>query len=223
MFYFGQSSVIRKPIPDPVLWSMVTPGTLPTLVLDTLKTWIHRPLEDLFWDTEGLALIKVAQRAIERRCELVLPDSEWVATSPSFPVGLVRRPFQSVTKIEYVDPTTGAVTLLDPSLYLFAPDRQFTGQLLPAEDTAWPDVARRPDAVRITVKAGFVTLPDDIMHAIMMTTTGLDANRGDEGMGGGGALAGTVYGQTHTSGPSVIPAGAMALLSPYLYQNVWCT
>lgn len=205
---------------DPVMiWTKAVEGGLSTIVLDTLKTWIHRPLEDNFWNAEASALIRVAQRAIERRFSLSLAQTTWVGRSNGFPTTILQRPFLGVTLIEYIHPDTGEVITLPTDQYVVAPGLQYCGQILPPRNVIWPECAERPDSVRITVTTGFSDLPEDMVHAMMMTIAALDSNRGDGGGGGGSHLDSTVYGATHASGPSIIPAGAMALLAPFAYRS----
>jgi hypothetical protein len=206
----------------PVIWTKGTSEAISGIVLDTLKTWIHRPLEDDFWNAEAGALITVAQRAIEHRCEMTLATTLWTGTSTAFPTRLMVRPFKDVVSVAFVDPVTGDITSVPSANYVSAPDLQREGQLLPADTYDWPDVARRPDAVRLEVTTGYGdAIPEDIMHALLMTVAALDSNRGDSAGGSGSRLDSTVWGQSHSSGSSIIPAGAMALLSPYTYRGIY--
>lgn len=212
-----------------IQWRRVAVEPLSAVVLSTLKTWINRPLEDAFWDRESAVLVKVAQQAIERHCQMAIAPTTWLGTLSELQdaMRIMQRPFVSVDKIEYVDPVAGAVTTVPASVYQFGPMSQSMGWLQVGDGQDWPTAAVRQDAYRLTVKTGFygldptkAELPDDILHALMMTVAALDSNRGDEGGGGGGGLSNTVWGQTHASGPSVIPSGAKALLAPYRLQHL---
>jgi hypothetical protein len=209
-----------------IQWTKVASQSVAALAMSTLKTWINRPLEDVFWDTEAAALALVAQRAIEAHCEITMMPSAWVGTCPWFPWGdtLVRRPFGAVTRIDYTTPD-GAQQILDGGLYFSELTSQFCGTIRPADNREWPALARRSDAVRLTVGTWFAgNLPEDIMHALMMTVAHLDSNRGDMGGGsGGGGLSNTVYGATHANAPSIIPMAAQALLRPYRYMGWYTT
>lgn len=213
------SSSVRIREPN-VLWTKVSSLALSGVAMDAIKTWINRPLEETFFDMETQGLVLAAQRAIEQRCRMSLARTVWAGTAWGFPVKIMQRPFVSVDKVEYVDPSSGEVLTADPATYVSAPDLQFMGQLLPSDRNDWPDIANRPDAVRLTVTAGFGdVIPNDIMHALLMTVANLDLNRGDV-MASAGHLAQTVYGQTHSQAPNVIPQGAMALLGPYIYRQI---
>lgn len=218
--YYGANRLRTNSKLDPaIVWTKTEEGSISPIVVETLKTWIHRAPQDMFWNAEAQALIKVAQRAIEQRCYLALAPTTWVGTAPDFPVKIIRRPFLEVSAVAYVNEVTGEITTLPTDQYVAASDLQLCGQILPPRGVDWPNSAERSDGVRITVKTSFGdTLPEDILHAIMMTVAALDSNRGDNG-GGGSRLDNTVWGQTNGSGASIIPKGAMALLSPYMYRS----
>jgi hypothetical protein len=202
-----------------VVWSRVSEAPIDAIVMQDLKAWIQRPLEDDFWNAEATALILAAQRAIERRCEVALGTSVWMGVAPIFPARISKRPFIGVTKLEYVNPKTGEIVEIPAANYVAAPDLQRDGQMLAAVDYEWPKLAVRPDAVRVTVSAGYGNaLPQDLVHALLMTVAALDSNRGDSG--GGSRLDNTVWGQTVGATGGIIPKGAMALLAPYLYQRI---
>ena len=106
------------------------------------------------------------------------------------------------TKIEYVDPDTGVITTLASSTYVVGKLRQQCGLISRGDGQAWPQTARRWDAVRITIVAGFNpdALPYEIQQALLITTGAIDRTRGDDGSGGGGRLSNTVSGFSSASG-----------------------
>lgn len=215
----------------PIVWTKTASTSINGVVLNNLKTWIKRPLEDTFWDTEAQALVTVAFRALERYIgNFSFAPSTWVGTMPYIRAQemIWRRPFLGVDKVEIVEPDTGSIVTVDPATYQAAPITQMCGQLW-ADEGGWPDTAIRQDAVRVTVKTGWPLdssdppapiLPEDLMHAILMTVASLDMHRGEEGTDGG-HLASTVYGQTHSSGPNVIPPGVQALVAPFHVAGLW--
>jgi hypothetical protein len=229
MFYAAPYSTRQQQREPAVVWRKISSTPIAGLVLDEVKTFINRPLEDTFWDGETTGLIMVAQAAIEQWCHVSLAPSVWLGTMPSLldQQIIVRRPFDTVTKIEVVDPDSGEIIAVDPALYQVAPVAQLCGQLLIGDADEWPDYAVRQDAFRVTVETKFLyvdasnnpTLPTEIRHALCMTVAALDANRGDGSQGGGG-LANTVYGATH-SNHDVIPATAQVLLAPYRYMSLY--
>ena len=223
---FATARVEAAPI---IQWTKLSSTPIAGLVLDNLKTWIHRPLEDSFWNAEAQSLIIVAQRAIERYAHLAIAPSTWVGTMPYIPavMRLDRRPFLSVEKIEIVEPVAGEIIEVAASTYQAAPISQMCGQLR-VDDDGWPEVAERQDAVRVTVKTGWPTagdppapvIPEDILHAVMMMVASLDMHRGEEGSTNS-QIANTVYGQTHSQGPMVIPPAVQAMLAPFRYVGLY--
>lgn len=219
------------PPPDP-RYRLITAGGSPAVALDDVKTFLKRPLEDTFWDAETTTLIAVAEKAIESFCQLTLAYSTWQARLPQFwgAIRLRKRPFVAVTKVEFVDPTTGTVMTLPVDNWIGADVDQMCGMLWPGSGVTWPAVAYRPDGVRITFTAGYAVrdgdaaagaaeFPDDLRQAIFLTVAALDRNRGDGGTGGG-QLANTVWGQTHTPGANLMPKEAISLLAPYRYRAI---
>lgn len=216
----------------PIQWRKIAetaglPGN-PGDWLATAKTFLNRPLEDTFFDAEVVMLLAAARRAVEAHCRLTLAPATWVGTVRELPRQGLRlgaaRPFCSVEKIEYVAADSGQVVTLDPSVYIASPAAQFCGSVELGDGCDWPDIARRADAVRITVKTGFYDLdgttprlPDDVHQALLMTVAALDANHGDGGSGGGGGV--TVYALQNVHA-SPVPEVARVLLAPYVYRLV---
>ena len=202
-------------------WEVVDAGPLLAVDLDTVKNFLNIPLADNFFNDEKSAMVLVAQAAIEDHCQMVLPASTWVANIPAFydAMRLIKRPFQSVTKVEYVDKTTGVITTLDPAYYLAGIMAQKCGVIQRAEGVAWPEAARRLDAVRITVSAGFTVLPPAVKQALLITIASVDKSRADGGGSSGGASR-TVYAMRHQQGSSIVPMEAKALLNPYVYRTL---
>lgn len=201
---------------DPV-WEMISPpGDMP-INLSAVKDWLGIAREDQFFDAEKTAMLSVAIAAIEQHCQMDIGLTQWVGSFPGFydPMRINRRPFGRVIKVEYVD-TAGVITTLPPSAYLAIKSGQSIGLMQRADGTQWPATAPRPDAVRITVESGFAAVPHDIQHAVLLTLSAIDANRGDSGSGGGGRQ--TVFALRHPEmmgGSSVLPREAQALLAKY--------
>lgn len=203
-------------------WSLVTPGTALALDLDEVKTFLHRPVEDHFWNDEITRFIRIATLAMEQHLRMTLVSSTWKATLPYFydNLRIDKRPFTAVTAVEYVAPDTGEITTVSSSIYHALPTTQDCGTLFLAESQEWPETANRWDAVRITATAGYPAgeLPDDINHALLMTVAALDAKRGDDRESGGSDT--TVYAMKQAKGASVIPPDARNLVSHYKLQQL---
>jgi hypothetical protein len=193
----------------------------PIVDLVTLRTFVNRALEDTFWDDELQSFLYVAQDAIETYCEITLPQTTFVGTLPAFynRIRITKRPFISVTSIEYVDRLTGNILTVDPTTYQVAHIAQDCGMILLGDGCAWPDAARRLDAVRITIEAGFASgLPQPLLHALKMTVAALDNDRGESS---GSTGRQTVYAMKQmTSGVSIIPRAAHSILQRYVYRRI---
>lgn len=201
--------------------------------LSTTKNFLNIPIEDTAFDAEKAAMAMAAEQEVERHISATLAPTKWVGYLPEFAdqIRIERRPFRSVVSIECVEAVTGAILTVDPATYIVGRLSQKCGVVSRGDGCSWPQTARRWDAVRITVLAGYDNadsaidsaamhpLPDSIKQALLITTGALDKARGDGG-GSSGRLANTVWGQRHGQGPSVIPDEAKALLSRYRHVVV---
>lgn len=222
---WDQPAIISTSMPAAIQWRQTAATGVDSLLLDDVKTWLNRPLEDTFWDAETTRLISIAVKAIEAHCQLTIAPSTFVGTLPLLPeqFRISKRPFHSLERIDYVDAVTGTVTQLDASSYMSAPIAQACGLVVMGDGVLLPTVATRPDAVRLTVKTGFygldgvtAELPIEIKHAISMCVAELDANRGDDGGGGGGNT--TVYAMKQVRG-GYLNQSIRDLLAPWTYQS----
>lgn len=218
------SSFFPAPLPHYALpqaqtirWDVVDGGGATSIDLDTIKNFLNIPLEDNAFDPEKSMFSVMAQEAVEKWCEISILTTTWIGYAPQFfdQMRVNRRPFGDVTKIEYVDTSSGVITTLDPSYYLFAKSAQRCGTIMLGQNMQWPKTAIRPDAVRITVTAGWAKpdIPATITNAILQTISALDHARADDG----GASQGprTNYALKHMQAPTIIPIAAQAMLSPY--------
>ena len=214
-------------------WTRTSAGTTLAIDLDTVKDFVNRPREDTFWDTEITSFIKVATAEIEKECSLALTACTFRVTLPVFEdrIKLSKyRPFLDVTGIEYVAAETGEITTCPTDIYHALPIEQDCGMVFLGDGKAWPNAARRHDAVRITVRAGFgisdgeltagyPERPSEIDHALLMTIAALDMARGDTQAGASSNV--TVYAMKNSRGGSIIPGEAKSLLRNYVYR--WVT
>lgn len=114
-------------------------------------------------------------------------------TRDSFPAGelvLPRPPLVAVSQIRYLDPTTGAMTVLAGSEYSIdasvAP-----GRVRPAYGKSWPTTREFYGAVEVTYTAGFADVdevPEDLKQAVLMLVSHLYENREPE-------ISGTIVSQ----------------------------
>lgn len=214
------------------LWEIVADEYPLAVDLDTLKKFLNIPLQSTYYDAEKTALAHAAQMEIEKAIWASLAPVKWVGYLAEWhdQIRIDKRPFRSVVSVEYVDPTTGTITTLDPSTYIVGKLTQKCGVISRGDGVAWPNVATRWDAIRITVLAGYdnadssiddtviYPLPDAIRQALLITTGAIDRSRGDQNSGG--AVMRSVYAMRHQKAPSIIPMEAQALLSRYKFLVV---
>mgnify|MGYP003385391673 CR=1 FL=1 len=211
-------------IPAPVapVWTLVTPGDALAVDLDTVKTFLHRPLEDTFFDDEITRFIKVATAALENHMQAVLVDSVWQCTLPFWfdRIRINKRPFTSVSQIDYVAAGTGTITTILPEdgVYVALPITQSCGMVMLGDGQQWPAIPTRQDAVRIKVRAGFETLPVDVHEALLLTIAALDGGRSEQGSGNSNQ---TVYAMKHTKGVALVPVMAQALVNNWRLTTLW--
>lgn len=221
MLFPGQPTYARSG-PNTPLWTKTSEEDPLAIDVNQIKAFLKIPLEDTTWDAEYTMLSASAQRAIEQLCgNFSLVTSTWVGSFPCFynQMRLNRRPFQAVSKIEYVAPATGTITTVPTTVYQALPIAQACGCVFLGDGQDWPTAARRIDAVRITVTAGFDAseLPADVENALLMTIAALDKGRGDGG-GGGGRM--TVYAMKHPTGAQIVPPEARALLAEHILRII---
>lgn len=223
---------LRQPLtqnniaPTHPVWRMAEKPADLAISLDAVKVHLKLPIEDTFWDEELTRIVKVATSSLEQYLVMSLSETTWVGTMPAFApqIRIPKRPFASVTKIEYVDPDTGVITTVDPTLYYAAPIDQYCGMVFLAEGAAWPTPARRIDAVRITATSSPDAFPDgelpeDVNHALLMTIANLDSKRGDDKEQGGSDI--TVYAMKAAKGGGVVPPEARSLVSQLRLVEMW--
>lgn len=223
------ASPLSIPTANVARWTRLDGGEALPVSLDAVKDFTARPRQDTFWDDELTRFVRAAQSAIERECQLCLTPCSWRGDLPELyeRIRLIKRPFLDVTGIDYVA-TDGTVTTLDTDLYHVQDEPQMIGMLYVGEDAVLPATARRRDAVRVTLKAGYAltdedeadghpALPEELHHAVLMTVAALEKARGDTEASTGNV---TVYAMKNSRGGGLIPPEAMALIATYKYRMI---
>lgn len=222
MFFPARRNSFELPVPNLPVWDKVSGGDALAIDLDDLKNFLNIPLQDTYFDAEKTAFARAAQSAIESFCHINLTPAVWTCYLSEFvdTIRIDRRPFTTVTKIEYAHPETGEITTLPTDTYGVAPYLQKTGIVTRANGAQWPDTATRIDAVRITVSCGFAvgSLPSDIKQALFITVAALDRSRADEGAAD--KSTNTIYGLKNQTAASILPPEAKALLNPHTYKTL---
>lgn len=219
MFFPRPQTSFSTGLPVTPLWTRL--GVTDPLAIDlvAVKNFLNIPLEDSYFDDEKRQMIGTAQAVVEQYCQITLVESTWVGVLPAFSdvIRITKRPFITVDRIDYVAADTGEITTLPAASYGSGPMHQLCGYVARADGVAWPDVARRTDAVRVHIKAGYEELPYDLMQAIMVTVASIDRSRADDG---GRDKTNTIYGIEHQTAASIMPPEAKALLAPYRYLTL---
>jgi hypothetical protein len=224
-----RGAAYASPPASVVRWRKTASGVALSVSLDEIKKWLNKPVEDTYFDTELTTIAKAAQSLIERHCQFQMTFGTWVGTlaEATDSIRLLRRPFVDVTGIEYVA-EDGTITTMPTTQYHALEHSQSIGMLMLGDGLEWPAMARRLDAMRITVRSGYsldaseITagareLPEDIRRALLMTIASMDASHGDDA---GGSSNTTVYAMKQASGAGTIPQSAKMLLAPYCYRSV---
>jgi uncharacterized phiE125 gp8 family phage protein len=156
----------------------VAPASLPVTLAEAKA---HLRVDDDDDDALIDALIAAATGYLDGwsgvlgRC---IVSQTWRQDLPEFPAcGMIRLPFPDVASVTvaYTD-TTGAAQTLAAENYDLAQDER--GSFLRvSDDGAWPGTKDIPDAVRVTMVAGYSTIPPSLKAAILLYIGLLYENR----------------------------------------------
>lgn len=149
--------------------NLITGPTVEPLDAATLKLWCHIDGTDEDALLDGL-FIPAARQACEHATGRALLIQTWEVVLDSWPaavaIELPRAPVIAISSVKYIDPA-GVQQTMDSALYALDKDSA-PGWLLPAYDTAWPDLRETANAVRVRYTAGFGTAATDVPQALRM-------------------------------------------------------
>ena len=184
---------------------VTSPPTVEPIRIDDARQHLRVDL------TEEDGLIDAAIRAARSRAENFLRRSIMTQTvkltcsgfyGPN--MALLRGPVQSITQVQYKDPTDGSLTTWDSANYQLVRSVQ-PERIAPAYGLTWPVTRADYDAVEITYVTGYgddpVDVPGDILAAIKLLIGHFFENREDE-------ITGTIV--------SKVTLSADRLLMPYV-------
>ena len=128
-------------------------------------------------DTLLASLVEGATGWVEKACNRALAEQTWAMTLCGFPsCGVIRLPVAEVLSVvvTYRD-AADAVQTLNAASYIVTSD-EFGGELTLADASSWPATATRPDAVTVTMVAGYAkdasdygaNVPEALKTAIKM-------------------------------------------------------
>ncbi len=183
------------------------PQQLPVTLIE-LRAQLREPpdREDMLLER----LIAVATERAERELRRALITQTWTEWRDGWPCGgqwvAPKPPLQAVTAVAYTD-ALGAAQTLAPSVYTVVAPAGPTaqpGRLVLRDGQTWPDLARVPQAVGVTFRAGYGdsadAVPEAIRHGILLLASHLYEHREP-------VLVGTIS--------SVLPMTVDYLWSPY--------
>jgi uncharacterized phiE125 gp8 family phage protein len=98
---------------------------------------------------------------------------QWIDTVSAFtdPLRIPIGPVSAVVSVEYLD-TSGVEQTVPPADYYMHSDGK-GAYLRPVPGKAWPGLASRDDAVRVTFTAGYAEVPKPIRSAILILVSHL--------------------------------------------------
>jgi uncharacterized phiE125 gp8 family phage protein len=143
----------------------VAPATEP-LELEDAKT--HCRVDGGDSDSELGSMIAAARGFVEDYCGIKLVSQTVVLRCSSFCdfIDLPIAPISSVTSITYLD-SSGVEQTLSTDVYeTVLTDLEPTIRL--KFNQSWPSVREASDAIRVTVSAGYASLPAPIHHAMLL-------------------------------------------------------
>lgn len=120
-------------------------------------------------DTYITALIAAATAFVGEKAGRVMAEETWAASYSSITGDLVlpKSPVQELVSVTYYDADNALQNYSVGDLYLFLTDDYST--VRPKPTKAWPQTAIREDAITVTFKAGYTTLPTELSMAVLLT------------------------------------------------------
>ncbi len=118
-------------------------------------------------------MIQAASSEAEHLMARAILPQQWRLTLDAWvrPVPLRMPPVRSVLSVQYADPTTGTMTLLDSGEYVLAHADDLGVDLYPAYGKSWPAHRTQPDAIEVIFEAGYANaaaVPAQIKTWILM-------------------------------------------------------
>lgn len=133
----------------------------------------HCAISDSTHDVLLRSLISAATSYAEKETGCIINPQVLILTFESFPDRIPLYPIRSIESIKY-DDADGVEQTLDPALYTAQLDGMnpvISAESWPSTKGEWP--------VRIEVNAGFLSVPDDLKHAILVMVQEMYAQRGE--------------------------------------------
>lgn len=161
---------------------LITPPASEPITLAEAK--LHLRVDGSAEDTLIASLITAARQHVEAATGRSLMPTTWRSSFAAFadPLEIPVAPLRSISSVEAYG-ATGSLATVSPSIYLVTtpsgPQAQ-RGALHLNAGSYWPDLATRPDAVRVQYVAGYAdaaSVPGPLKSAILLVLTDLFENR----------------------------------------------
>lgn len=151
-----------------MILEQVTPPTERLLDLTELKRDID--VDTSYHDNTLIRYMFAAEHYLDGRDGVLgrcLREQTWKVSYPSFSpcIVLPLPPTISVVSVEYYD-STDTLQILSSSNYKVISGGYLSAQIVPEQNTAYPSVYTRPDAVQITFTAGYTDVESPENEAI---------------------------------------------------------
>ena len=141
-------------------------------------------VDDTSEDTLISALIASSTALVGEMAGRVMAEETWAASWSSIAGDIVlpKSPVKELVSVAYYDSADTLQTMSNTDFHLFLSDDYSV--LRPKPNKAWPVTAVREDAITITFKAGYATLPSELRMAVLLCIGHLHEHRSavDEAM-----------------------------------------
>jgi uncharacterized phiE125 gp8 family phage protein len=168
-----------------MIFTRTTDATTEPITRDEAKKQCR--VEGTYEDVEMDALIKTARQQLEKYSERSFLEQTWKGEFDRFPSGDILLPYgpvKSVTSVKYYK--DGTLTTISSSDYRV--DMSSTLARIETIDS-WPSADDRNNAAEVIYITGYITVPEQIKHAIKAQVLHLYHFRGDGKVGAVSPLA----------------------------------
>lgn len=125
-------------------------------------------VDDTSEDALISALIASSTALVGEMAGRVMAEETWAASWASIAGDIVlpKSPVKELVSVAYYDSADTLQTMSNTDFHLFLSDDYSV--LRPKPNKAWPVTAVREDAITITFKAGYATLPSELRMAVLL-------------------------------------------------------
>ncbi len=144
-------------------FKLISEPAVEPLELSQIKTY-HR-ISGTDQDDVIASLMVAARQVVESHTGRSLITQTWEGVADAWRVPLALKPsLQTVQSVEYYDLSGDLQTLSSDEYRVFS--YGLVGEIHPVDRVSWPMVQTRPDAIKVTFKAGYGDEASDVPKAI---------------------------------------------------------